>query len=246
MKNRRRILLVALTLLLTGGGIVWLAVRPADPFFRGKPESYWIAHLSYDDEEQVKEWREFGSDGVRVLVRALDGANRPTDRFYRAAYRNLARVLPGSVVRLLPAPRMDFTRDTRLNVVRLLSRLSKDAESATPVMVRALKDEDHSVRQIAITFFTSGEDEHSLLNQMEPRAKRDLLPEFVRAMQDANWGVRNNAAVALRYYPEEAPVVVPVLVKALQDPDPRVRRLAATALRRVDPAAAAKAEGETK
>jgi HEAT repeat protein len=102
------------------------------------------------------------------------------------------------------------------------------------------------VRQIAITFFTSGEDEHSLLNQMRPRAKRDLLPEFVRAMQDANWGVRNNAAIALRYYPEEAQVVVPVLVKALQDPDLRVRRLAAEALRRVDPAAAAKAEGETK
>ena len=246
MKNHRRILLVALTLLLAGGSIVWLVVRPSDPFFRDKPGSYWIAHLAYDDEEQVKQWREFGPNGVAVLVRALDGANRPTDRFYRAAYRNLARVLPGSAVRLLPASRMDFTRDTRVKVVRLLSRLSKDAESAMPVMVRALKDEDRSVRQIAITFFTSGEDEHSLLNQMRPRAKRDLLPEFVRAMQDANWGMRNNAAIALRYYPEEAQVVVPVLVKALQDPDLRVRRLAAEALRRVDPAAAAKAEGETK
>jgi hypothetical protein len=246
MKNHRRILLVALTLLLAAGSIVWLVVRPSDPFFRDKPRSYWIAHLAYDDEEQVRQWREFGPNGVAVLVRALDGANRPIDRFYRAAYRKLARVLPGRVVRLLPAPRMDFTRDTRVKVVRLLSRLSKDAESATPVMVRALKDEDHSVRQIAITFFTSGEDEHSLLNQMRPRAKRDLLPEFVRAMQDANWGVRNNAAIALRYYPEEAQVVVPVLVKALQDPDLRVRRLAAEALRRVDPAAAAKAEGETK
>src|SRR5262249_32915255 len=113
-------------------------------------------------------------------------------------------------------------------------------------MVRALRDEDHSVRQIAITFFTQGEDEHSLLNQMEARAKRDLLPEFIRVMQDDQSGVRNNAIVALRYYPEQAQVVVPVMEKALQDPNPNVGRLAADALKRIDPAAAAQARDKVK
>jgi len=246
MKSLKAILLIGLILLLGGGSIAWLVIRPRDRMFRGKPERYWIEHLSYRDEEQVSQWREYGPDGVRVLVKALDGANRPMDRLYRRAYRNLGRILPGRLVPLLPAPRMDLTRGTRMNVVDLLSRLSKDAKLATPAMVRALHDEAPSVRQIAITFFTEGEDENCLLNQMEPRAKRALLPEFVRAMQDADWGVRNNAAVALRYYREQAQIVVPVLLKALQDPEARVRRVAAVALRSIDPAAAAKAGGEMK
>jgi HEAT repeat protein len=241
MKNHKRILLIGLVFVIACASVAWLVIRPRDPLFREKPESYWIEHLSYRDEEQVKQWREFGSDGVHVLVRALDGANRPTDRLYRGVYRNMGRILPGGVMRLLPAPRMDLTRSTRMNVVDLLSRLSKDAKQATPAMVRALRDEDHSVRQIAITFFTWGEDENCLLNQMEPGAKKDVLPEFIRAMQDPNAGLRNNAAIALRYYPEEAKVVVPILTKALQDPVPKVRQLAADALKRIDPEAAAKA-----
>src|ERR1039458_7666483 len=242
MKNRERILFGVLVFVIVCGSVAWLAIRPRDPLFRGKPESYWIAHLAYSDEEQARQWREISSDGVRVLVRALDGASRPRDRLYRNAYRKIWRSLPSGLVRLLPAPRMDLTRSTRMNVVDLLSRLSKDAKLATPSMPRALRDEDHAVRQIAITFFTRGEDENCLLNQMEARAKRDLLPEFVRAMQDDNWGVRNNAVIALRYYPEQAQVVVPVLVKALQDPVPKVSQLAADALKRIDPAAAVKGE----
>jgi len=246
MRNRKRILLTGLVLLVACGSVAWLVIRPRDPLFRGKPQSYWIENLSYRDEEQVREWREFGPDGVHVLVRALDGANRPTDRLYRNVYRNVGRVLPGGVTRFLPAPRMDLTRSIRMKVVDLLSRLGTDAKLATPAMARSLRDEDHAVRQIAITFFTRGEDENSPLNQMEAGVKRDLLPEFIRAMQDDDWGVRNNAAIALRYYPEQAQLVVPVLVKALQDPVPKVRQLAADALKRIDPAAAAKAEREMK
>ena len=77
---------------------------------------------------------------------------------------------------------------------------------------------------------------------MGARAKRDLLPEFIRAMQDPNAGVRNNAAMALRYYPEQKQILVPVLVKAMQDPVPKVRQLVLDALKRIDPDAAAKAE----
>ena len=147
MKYRKRILITELVVVVACASAAWLAIRPRDPLFRGMQESYWIEHLSYRDEEQVKQWREYGSDGVRVLVRALDGANRPTDRLYRNVYRKIGRILPGGVMRSLPAPRMDLTRSTRMNLVDLLSRLSKDAKQATPAMVRALRDEDHSVRR---------------------------------------------------------------------------------------------------
>jgi len=107
-------------------------------------------------------------------------------------------------------------------------------------MARLLHDEDESVSQIAMGFFNSSEDEHALLNRLEPREKRRLLPEFLRLSQARNWGTRNNAFIALRYYREQAPEVVPALIPALRDPIAQVRLLAADTLRRLDPAAAKK------
>lgn len=241
MKNRKRIVLTALVVIVVSVAGAGLLLWPHDPLFHGKPESVWIEQLVYRDEEQVKQWREFGPEGVLVLIRAMEGAIRPSDRAYRQAYRGMGRILPDGLRRSLPTPKGDLTRSTRMTVVDLLSRLSKDAIIAMPIMVRSLRDEDHGVRQIALTYFTEGEDEHSLLNQLEAGTKAELLPDFIRAMQDDNFGIRNNAIIALRYYPEQAEVVVPVLVKALQDPAPLVRKVAADALRRIDPAAATKA-----
>jgi HEAT repeat protein len=63
------------------------------------------------------------------------------------------------------------------------------------------------------------------------------LPDFIRAVEDtgANWSPRNNATIALKYYPERREVVAPVLVKALQDPVPKVRMCAAESLYRIAP-----------
>src|SRR6266849_1546668 len=95
---------------------------------------------------------------------------------------------------------------------------------------------------MAISFFTSPENENSFLNQMDKKEKRRLLPDFIHALEDnSNSGLRNNAALALRYYPEQRQIVAPVLVKALQDAIPQVRLLAAEGLNRVDPDAAEKA-----
>lgn len=228
---------VAGLLILTLIGLVWVWLPRSAPdrLFRGKPESDWIAHLSYWDDEQVKQWRGFGPEGVRVLIRGLDKANRLLERTYRKTYRAIASKLPFGLAHLLPVP-VDSTRKTRMDVVALLSSLGNDARIAVPAMGRALKDEDPDVRAWAISFFTSTEDEHALLNQLDKRQKRKLLPSLIEALQDntPSWSVRNNAALALRYYPEEARAVAPALAKALQDPIPQVRLLAAAALLRVD------------
>jgi hypothetical protein len=80
MKNRKRILVTGLVVVIACASAAWLAIRPRDPLFRGKPESYWIEHLSYRDEEQVKQWREFGSDGVRCSYeRWTEQTDRRTD-----------------------------------------------------------------------------------------------------------------------------------------------------------------------
>ena len=131
--------------------ILVYSVRHRDPLFHGKPESAWISQISYSDESQIKDWLEFGPDGVRVLVRGLQKAGHPIQRRYRQMYRTGLRWLPRPVIRLLPNPRQDSTRSTRMCIVQVLARLGNNAATATPAMVRAFRDEDVSVRQLAIT-----------------------------------------------------------------------------------------------
>ncbi len=219
---------------------LWMSDGGADDGrrpFRGKPESEWIKNLKYSDDEQVKEWRGYGEEGVQVLLRGLQRTDRPIER----AYRNYWRRMPYWISRWLPEPKSDSTRERRMILASLLSSLGNDAKAATPIMAKILKnDEADGVRQIAIGFFTSSEDDQCPLNQMPAKEKQALLPAFIRAMEIE--GLRNNAAIALRFYPEESKAVSPVLRKALQDFNPAVRLLSAEALGRVDPAAAKKAD----
>jgi hypothetical protein len=250
MNKRKRFVIVLCSLLsvvVFVSIVAFLMIKPRDPLFRGRPESEWIAGLKYSDEAQVDQWSEFGPEGVRVLVRALEGANRPADRAYRELYRAARHILPGAQVRRLPAPQEDATRVTRATITQLLSRLSPHALLATPIMIRSLRDEDAVVRMCAINFFTAGSTSrtpvatNAPLATMDPETKKSLFPEFMKALQDNNPGVRNNALVTLQYYPEAAPVAVPAVTTALQDPDIMVRRLATNVLKTIDPAAASKA-----
>jgi HEAT repeat protein len=251
IQHKKTIFAGALALAFAGA-IVWgLRVSRgsgssgAEPVFRGQPESYWVTHVSYRaSEAEIKQWREFGPEGVRVLIRGLERANPPGQRAYRKAYRQITPHIPGALLRRLPAPKLDTTIGLRMNLIDFLSGLGSEAAIAEPAMARALRDESASVRQLAISYFTSSEDEKARLNQLDPKEKRRLLPEFIRALEDqrsGNWGLRNNGAVALRYYPEQRQVVGPALVKALKDPVPAVRLMAAVALYQIDPEASKKA-----
>ncbi len=235
MKSKKRSLLMALLVALLGGA-AWLLLPSRDPLFHGRPESEWIKSIEYiGDDQQIKQWREFGPEGVGVLVRGLENANHSLERFYRKTYNRIAPRLPGALFRWLPAPKKDSIHGTRMCVVSLLSRLGKDARLATPAMTRVLKYEDADVRTIAMAFFTLPEDENALLSQMEAKEKRKLLPDFIRAAEakDANWELRHNAAFALKYYPEQWETAGPVLANALKDPVQWVRQCAAESLNHV-------------
>lgn len=237
---------IACVLLAIGGGVTALCLwfsgatfGERDPLFRGKPESAWIKNLKYSDDDQVKEWRGYGEEGVQVLIRGLQHANHPGERAYRGAYRRM----PALLMRWLPDPKQDSTRATRMCLTSLLSSLGNDATNATPIMIQTLNhDEADGVRQCTINFFTTSEDERCLLNRLPASEKKKLVPALIRDLQNTgDWGLRNNAANALKWIPEEKKVVAPALVAALQDPQPQVRLLAAQALNRVDPEAAKKA-----
>jgi hypothetical protein len=123
----------------------------------------------------------------------------------------------------------------------LLCRMETNAWPVWRAAARTLEDENDGVRQMAINFFTSPENDSAFLNQMPAGEKKKLLPVFLRALNSGGSGVCNNAAIALRYYPEEKPVVVPALAKALSDPQPFARLTVAESLTRMDPTAASQA-----
>jgi hypothetical protein len=252
VSRKKHALLAAVAAVLIGG-VFWLALQPRDPLFHGKPESEWIKGIAYgmsltdaQNQEQVQRWRDFGPAGLDVLARALN--EPPPGRTYRQIYRRLAPVLPSFLARCLPAPMVMRSGGPRLIVADLLRRMGPEARPAWPAVARALADEDPSLRQMAISFFTHPENDEAFLNQMPARDKKKLLPLFINALQEGGangWGLRNNAAIALKYYSGEAPLAALALAKALQDTAPQVRLRAADALHRVDADAAKKAGAVT-
>jgi HEAT repeat protein len=209
------------------GGTAWWMFRSHDANFHGKRESEWIKAISYNgNDTQTQQWRELGPEGLRLLSRTLDRG-----RFYRKAYRWTMPRLPGALNRVLyprlPKPEDDHA--TRMCVISLLSSFGKDAKPVESAIARALDDDDSGVRLSALGCYETG-----LLEVIGEKEKAARLPAFLRAMQDNDWGIRNNAAVALWFYTNQAQVVVPVLVTALQDPDIHVRLFAAKALVHID------------
>ena len=77
-----------------------------------QPRPYW--------PEVLTDW---------CVIRALEQANRRWERWYRHFHPRLTPRLPSVLTRWLPAPQMDTTRQTRMRLASLLSRLGPLAES---------------------------------------------------------------------------------------------------------------------
>lgn len=231
MKKRRKLwlALIIITILVTIAS--WLAQPEPDPIFHGRPESDWISGVRYYDDAQAKQWHEFGPEGVQVLIRGLDKLNHGWDRKYRETYRKTPRLLR----RILPQPKPDTTHSKRMELVSLLSRLGPDAKEATPIMIETLRNENASVGMMAISFFTAGENPAAPLNQLDQAHKQELLPLLLAAVQSNNEGLRNNALIALRYYPNEQQTVTPAILPLLKDPKPEIRLRTVQTLYRVNP-----------
>ncbi len=230
--KRRRIIwttLILVTLMITA--VSWVRLPAPDPLFHGRPESDWISGIRYGDEMQEERWREFGPEGVQVLIRGLEKTERPWDRRYRRFYRKI----PQSIRRVFPSPKMDVTRPQRMSLVQLIARLDPDPLVAAPIMTKMLEDEDPSVRQLALTFFSRTESPDAPINQLGQETKTKLLPLFLEAAQSPHVGLRNNAIVVLRLYPETATALPPIIKAALHDKDPNIRNLAAKHLRTTNP-----------
>jgi hypothetical protein len=247
MNPARRIWLLALpVILLVGGLMVWGLWPEPNQVFHGKRESEWIDQACYSvnmplPDEFVGQWRNFGPEGVEVLLRGLNRelgkANNPWIRLYRRIHGRVAAHVP-----FISNPAFDSRVVVRHTILLLLHILDADLGLATPPVARAMRDDDPHVRSMAMGFFITPVKERDWevrLNRMDPGQKQKLLGEFIQGVQ-APQPVRSTAAIALGFYPEAAHLVVPPLVNCLRDLDPAVRVFSARTLNRVDPAAAQK------
>ena len=122
---------------------------------------------------------------------------------------------------------------TRTCAASVLNQFGNYEKEYVPEVISLLKTEkDEGVRALELGCF-----EGPIQKMSESGAKSKFGNSELddRSLNSRDSGVRNNALVALQYYPDRAEAVVPLMVKALQDPIPGVRVMAVTALHKIDP-----------
>jgi len=220
--TKAKIAVVATAGLLMTTSVSVLVVQRAS-LVQGRTESEWIKSIAYrGDDNQRHLWQALGPRGVRMLIRALQ--TPPSG--------------PGQ-------EQMNTNRVTHMCAALLLNQLEDyDGEhgyhadqSAIPALIKLLKTEkEESVRALELGCLEIP------IKTMPESQKAELFPELLRAMKSPHESVRNNALVALQYYPDQTQIVIPLLVNALQDPSPWVRLYAVGELTKVDPQTAIKSD----
>lgn len=107
---------------------------------------------------------------------------------------------------------------TRYLAAKALGEIGDEAESAVPVMLVAMRDDDMFLR-VGIT--------GALIKIGYP-----AVPGLTKALFDRNRAVKRAAAKALGKIGSERSV--PALINSLRDRDPNMRKLAREALERID------------
>jgi len=187
-KHKKRLVLVALVLLLVGGfTLVW---------GRGKSMGRLAADLQGDNaKERRHAARELASRGskAREAVPALKEALKDPDKRVRYnAAKSLSRV--GSDARQATGALIDALKDshpgTRYYAAKTLAKLKlkgEDGQDAVPGLIGTLKDSNPRTRYYAA----------KCLKDIGPEAKQ-ATAALMEASRDANKDVRQAAAGALK------------------------------------------------
>jgi HEAT repeat protein len=185
-----------------------------EPFFEGRPRSYWA--------DELKEGR---APSVPVLVVLLDDGDAGVRQ--RAA-KALAEQRSGAreAVTALSRTLKDADKDVRWSSAYALSSIGPDARAAVPDLLQILKDPEDGVRQQAALSLGN-------LASDNPAA----VPALTTALHDSAPGVRQAAAASLARMGLAAKPAVPALAASLRDRDEDTRRQAALTLGELGPTA---------
>ncbi len=234
MPNRRRIPLLLLALALSSI-VAWQMLRPREPIYQGKPESYWLSTLAkpYRAQDDLQQWEALGPDAVPLLLKVVARKEGP----FHAAYLALWPKLPPWLKNRCPRP-VDRSLSRR-RAINLLFEMAHNTPIPTAPLLRAFSDNDPYVRMTAAACLLVLAEEGKL-----GQDERQVAAALMRAYHDntnsaAVWtpqaGVRNTVVLALGSLRNQTDITVPFLIKALRDPDTTVRSAATNALKRIGP-----------
>lgn len=219
MKGRRRFAL-GLVLGLVAGAIGYFYLRPSEPVYQGKRVSDWIADLGSNDSELIgpahRALVEMGETAVPHLIRTVEKRQSILHSWYLKIWSS--RMLPEFVRLRIPAP-ISHVQLARFNSVSVLSRMGAKANRAVPVLMRALKEKDRSMRMIA----TQG------LGMIGPDA-RPAIPALVNMLKEYEPYVRQSATHALMQIGDPTGKAIEPLTALLNNKTNNTRVSAAVAL----------------
>jgi len=165
----------------------FLQVR-AEPYYQGKPESYWVNLLTNLNSYQWQTtWRELGTNREAVLLEAVNVRNMPNAELIRSnAGWQLQRF--GDPAILLPLARKHF--DPQIRAFALYGLAFNANESVTAAEVDSLRDTNAIVRSSGLAG----------LGLMERQFIPGELEALVKCLQDSDVTVRCSAALILVSY----------------------------------------------
>ena len=222
MKQRIRLGVAVVLIAVLGGLGLWL--RPTDPDFHGKPESFWINSIINSEDHYAN----FPQDGVPILVKALSKGTGAWERFYGKIRQKLPGFLSGRLPK--PADESEF----RSSAAARLRASGTNALVAVPTLIRSLHDENDVVRLQVIGTL-------SALVPAMGQERIQILPQIIEATRDPYYCVRYNSVYCLGKYQDQAEIAVPVVLRALADSSFYVREAAIKSIIQLDATASNKA-----
>jgi HEAT repeat protein len=190
-----------------------------------------LLHLLIDPDLYVRQTAdsalgELHPDDPRVvpaLIARLGGAEKAMALWALAEYKSAARA---AVPRLIELLQSDPDTGVRWGAARTLGKIGPDAKPATDALIKALKDENGTLREHAaealgeIGAEVAVPDLTALLDDPDPRVRRDsvrslgqlgaaakpAIPKIQKLLQDAELPVRQAAEVALRQINRPGPI----------------------------------------
>jgi HEAT repeat protein len=224
--GKKRLILLAVLLLVGAGGIAWLALRPTElrePVYQGKRLSVWLAE------------RRASTNPASASVLGAENALRASGKNALPFLTTMAssKELPiKSGINHLLRPVFHITNSSaeerRTLAMDGFHFLRKDARSAIPALIKPLNDGESAE---AVAF---------ILADIGPNG----LGALTNALSNSDARVRASVVIGLGRFakpfygdpvsPTEldslAKIIVPVLINSLRDPDANVRSFAAMSL----------------
>lgn len=231
--------LLAAALLFPPSRYVLFGLLRREPFYRGRPASYWSAEIQAWKHrvdrpprgiDYLADYLPFGVKSkpdvlaggpaaVPVLVRLLHSEDVGVRGEAAAALGNLGLMGEAAIPELSTTLLEDADMRSRRRAALVLGRIGPPAKAP---LLRALEDQDPLTRACAA----------NALGSFGP-ASREAVPALAALLQDKHDYVRGEAAYALGCIGLDAKPAVPALTELLQDGEEWVRDEAVRALKRI-------------